>query len=79
MHALGLAVIGILTFLLSGFDKVSVVLHNELPESTAIHFHGLITPNAMDGVPGITQDPVDPGQTFSSTTFYKFSTAGDED
>jgi manganese oxidase len=46
-------------------DKVKVVLHNELPESTAIHFHGLITPNAMDGVPEITQPPVKPGQTFA--------------
>jgi len=45
-------------------DSVQVVLHNQLAESTAIHFHGIITPNAMDGVPGITQDPVDPGQTF---------------
>jgi FtsP/CotA-like multicopper oxidase with cupredoxin domain len=45
-------------------DKVSVVLHNELPESTAIHFHGILTPNAMDGVPEITQPPVKPGETF---------------
>jgi FtsP/CotA-like multicopper oxidase with cupredoxin domain len=48
-------------------DKVSVVLHNELPESTAIHFHGIITPNAMDGVPEITQPPVKPGETFTYT------------
>ena len=46
-------------------DKVSVVLHNQLPESTAIHFHGLITPNSVDGVPGITQDPIKPGQTYT--------------
>ncbi|MBV8161452.1 MAG: multicopper oxidase domain-containing protein [Acidimicrobiia bacterium] len=46
-------------------DKVRVVLHNQLPESTAIHFHGIITPNAMDGVPGITQDVVKPGQSFT--------------
>jgi manganese oxidase len=45
-------------------DKVKVVLTNKLPESTAIHFHGITTPNAMDGVPGITQPPVDPGQSF---------------
>jgi len=30
-------------------DKVQVVLRNQLPESTAIHFHGLTTPNAADG------------------------------
>lgn len=46
-------------------DRVRVVLKNELPESTSIHFHGLSTPNAMDGVPFITQPPVRPGQTFT--------------
>jgi FtsP/CotA-like multicopper oxidase with cupredoxin domain len=46
-------------------DKVKVVLHNQLPESTAIHFHGLVTPNSMDGVPEITQAPVKPGETFT--------------
>ncbi len=46
-------------------DRVRVILKNELPESTVIHFHGLATPNAMDGVPFITQPPVKPGQTFT--------------
>lgn len=46
-------------------DRVRVVLKNALPESTSIHFHGLETPNAMDGVPFITQPPVRPGQTFT--------------
>ncbi|HWH50890.1 MAG TPA: copper oxidase [Gemmatimonadaceae bacterium] len=46
-------------------DRVRVVLHNELPESTSIHFHGLELPNAMDGVPFITQPPVKPGQSFT--------------
>ncbi len=46
-------------------DRVRVVLTNQLPESTSIHFHGLVTPNAMDGVPFITQPPVKPGQTFT--------------
>jgi FtsP/CotA-like multicopper oxidase with cupredoxin domain len=46
-------------------DKVSVILHNQLPESTVIHFHGIETPNAMDGVPDITQPPVKPGATFT--------------
>ena len=46
-------------------DRVRVVLRNDLPESTSIHFHGLLTPNAMDGVPFITQPPVRPGQTFT--------------
>src|SRR5689334_12960971 len=46
-------------------DKVRVILHNQLPESTSIHFHGLELPNAMDGVPFITQPPVKPGQSFA--------------
>jgi FtsP/CotA-like multicopper oxidase with cupredoxin domain len=45
-------------------DHVRVVLDNQLPQSTVIHFHGIETPNAMDGVPYITQDPVKPGDTF---------------
>jgi FtsP/CotA-like multicopper oxidase with cupredoxin domain len=46
-------------------DKVRVVLTNELPESTALHFHGVRVPNAMDGVPPYTQDPIKPGDTFT--------------
>ena len=46
-------------------DKVRVVLTNELPESTAIHFHGIATPNAVDGVPDITQKPVLPGDSYT--------------
>jgi FtsP/CotA-like multicopper oxidase with cupredoxin domain len=45
--------------------KVRVVLHNQLDQSTSIHFHGLQIPNAMDGVPDITQAPVKPGQDFT--------------
>src|SRR5579859_1290229 len=44
-------------------DKVRVVLHNQLDQSTAIHFHGLELPNAQDGVPFITQPPVKPGES----------------
>jgi FtsP/CotA-like multicopper oxidase with cupredoxin domain len=46
-------------------DHVRIVLHNKLPESTSIHFHGLITPNAMDGTTDVTQDPVKPGADFT--------------
>ena len=46
-------------------DRVRVVLKNDLPESTAIHFHGLELPNEMDGVPYITQPPVKPGQSYT--------------
>jgi FtsP/CotA-like multicopper oxidase with cupredoxin domain len=46
-------------------DRVRVILHNELPESTVIHFHGLELPNDQDGVPFITQPPVKPGERFT--------------
>ncbi len=46
-------------------DKVRIVVHNELPESTSMHWHGLEVPIAMDGVPGVTQDPIKPGETFT--------------
>lgn len=46
-------------------DRVRVVLKNELPESTVIHFHGLELPVAMDGVPFITQPPIKPNASFT--------------
>ena len=46
-------------------DRVRVNLNNRLPESTAIHFHGLELPNDQDGVPFITQPPVKPGEGYS--------------
>jgi FtsP/CotA-like multicopper oxidase with cupredoxin domain len=44
-------------------------LTNALTEHTAIHWHGIRLPNAMDGVPYMTQPPVEPGQSFT----YEFS------
>ena len=46
-------------------DRVRLVLHNKLTESTAVHFHGLELPNDQDGVPFITQPPVKPGQSYT--------------
>lgn len=46
-------------------DILQVDISNELPESTSIHWHGLAIPNDVDGVPGITQDPIEPGESFS--------------
>lgn len=46
-------------------DRVRVILKNELPESTVIHFHGLELPIAMDGVPFITQPPIKPNASFT--------------
>jgi FtsP/CotA-like multicopper oxidase with cupredoxin domain len=46
-------------------DKVRIVVHNKLPEPTIMHWHGLEVPIAMDGVPGVTQDPIRPGESFT--------------
>jgi FtsP/CotA-like multicopper oxidase with cupredoxin domain len=45
-------------------EIVRVVLKNYLPEGTTIHWHGIPIVNAMDGVPGVTQEIVKPGETF---------------
>lgn len=56
-------------------DRVRIVVHNELPESTSIHWHGLEVPIAMDGVHGLTQEPIPPGGTFvSEFTLYQNGT-----
>ncbi len=44
-------------------DVVEVSLHNQLPEGTTLHWHGLAVPNGEDGVAGVTQDPVPPGDS----------------
>ena len=46
-------------------DKFRLLVTNQMKESTAVHFHGLIVPNKMDGVPFITQPPIKPGETFT--------------
>jgi len=46
-------------------DRVRAVFRNNLHESTGIHFHGQALPNAMDGVPHVTQDPIQPGESFT--------------
>ncbi|MBI3016345.1 MAG: multicopper oxidase family protein [Candidatus Tectomicrobia bacterium] len=45
-------------------ERVRISLKNSLSEPTTIHWHGVDVPNSMDGVPGITQKPVQPGETF---------------
>jgi FtsP/CotA-like multicopper oxidase with cupredoxin domain len=45
-------------------EIIRVVLKNYLPEGTTIHWHGVPVPNAMDGVPGVTQEAVMPGESF---------------
>jgi len=46
-------------------DRIVVHFKNELPESTTIHWHGMRIPIEMDGVPDISQPPVQPGETFT--------------
>jgi FtsP/CotA-like multicopper oxidase with cupredoxin domain len=45
-------------------DHVRIYVTNNLPASTSIHWHGLFLPNGMDGVSGLTQKPIQPGDTF---------------
>lgn len=45
-------------------DRVRIVLHNKLTQSTAVHFHGVELPNDQDGVTYLTQKPVKPGDSY---------------
>ncbi len=45
-------------------ERLRVTVENRLAEDTTIHWHGVPVPNSMDGVPGLTQAPIGPGQTF---------------
>jgi FtsP/CotA-like multicopper oxidase with cupredoxin domain len=45
-------------------ERVRVELANDLPQPTTIHWHGVRVPNAMDGVPGVTQPLIAPGERF---------------
>ncbi len=45
-------------------DRVRVRFINDLDEPTSVHWHGIRIDNAMDGVSGLTQDPVPPGGRF---------------
>jgi FtsP/CotA-like multicopper oxidase with cupredoxin domain len=50
-------------------SRLRVHLLNKLTDETTVHWHGLRVPNAMDGVPHLTQPPVKPGERFT----YEFS------
>ena len=45
-------------------DRVRITLTNNLPDPTTVHWHGIPVPNAMDGVPKMTQPAVQPGESF---------------
>lgn len=51
-------------------DRVRIKVRNRLPESTTVHWHGLIVPNNMDGPAKITQQPIPPGGSYT----YEFTT-----
>lgn len=44
---------------------VRIIVRNDLPESTTVHWHGIRLPNNMGGVPDLTQRPIAPGETFT--------------
>jgi FtsP/CotA-like multicopper oxidase with cupredoxin domain len=44
---------------------VRITVENKLTEDTTVHWHGIRLPSAMDGVPGLTQPPIRPGESFT--------------
>ncbi len=45
-------------------ERLRVRVENRLSEETTVHWHGIRLPNAMDGVPHLTQKPIAPGESF---------------
>jgi FtsP/CotA-like multicopper oxidase with cupredoxin domain len=45
-------------------DRVRIYVTNKLPAATTVHWHGVLVPNGMDGVGGLTQRAIHPGETF---------------
>jgi len=45
-------------------ERLRIMVENQLAEETTVHWHGLRVPNAMDGVPHLTQKPIAPGESF---------------
>jgi manganese oxidase len=50
-------------------DRVRILVENRLKEPTTIHWHGIMVPNSEDGVAGLNQAPIQPGEIFA----YEFS------
>ena len=46
-------------------ERARLVVENRLDQETTVHWHGIRLPNAMDGVPGLTQKPIKPGESFT--------------
>jgi len=45
-------------------DRVRFIVTNKLPERTSVHWHGILLPNGMDGVAGLNQPHIQPGETY---------------
>jgi len=45
-------------------EKIRIFVTNKLPEHTSVHWHGMLLPNGMDGVGGVTQPHIPPNKTF---------------
>jgi FtsP/CotA-like multicopper oxidase with cupredoxin domain len=45
-------------------ESLRIAVENRLAEETTVHWHGVRVPNAMDGVPHLTQPPIAPGEAF---------------
>ena len=46
-------------------ERVRIKFHNGLPDATTVHWHGVGVPNSQDGVPGVTQKAIEPGQNYT--------------
>ncbi len=46
-------------------DRVRILVTNKLPEHTSIHWHGILLPSGMDGVGGLNQPQIKPGETYA--------------
>jgi FtsP/CotA-like multicopper oxidase with cupredoxin domain len=46
-------------------DRVRLIVTNKLPERTSVHWHGVILPNGMDGVAGLNQKHIEPGESYA--------------
>lgn len=45
-------------------DRVRIYVTNKLPAATTVHWHGIVVPSGMDGVSGLSQPPISPGETY---------------
>jgi FtsP/CotA-like multicopper oxidase with cupredoxin domain len=45
-------------------DRLRIYVTNRLPEATTVHWHAMFVPSGMDGVGGLSQKPIEPGETY---------------